>query len=61
VNILSNRTLYREYKLSKGRLPYLRRALKREPEAGHDIELEKMLGYIEKYNNLETFEFDFGF
>jgi len=57
VNILSNRTLYREYKLSKSRLPYLRRALKREPDAGHDVELEKMLSYVEKYNNLESFEF----
>ena len=61
VNILSNRTLYREYKLSKGRLPYLRRASKREPDAGHDIELERMLSYIEKYNNLETFEFEWKF
>jgi len=61
VNILSNRTLYREYKLSKGRLPYLRRALKREPDAGHDVELEKMLANVEKYNNLESFEFDYGF
>ena len=61
VNVLSNRTLYREYKLSKGRLPYLRRALKREPDAGHDVELEKMLANVEKYNNLESFEFDYGF
>ena len=61
VNILSNRTLYREYKLSKGRLPYLRRALKREPDAGHDVELEKMLSYVEKYNNLESFEFEWDF
>ena len=61
VNILSNRTLYREYKLSKSRLPYLRRALKREPDAGHDVELEKMLSYVEKYNNLESFEFEWGF
>ena len=61
VNVLSNRTLYREYKLSKGRLPYLRRALKREPDAGHVVELEKMLSYVEKYNNLESFEFDYGF
>ena len=61
VNILSNRTLYREYKLSKSRLPYLRRALKREPDAGHDVELEKMLANVEKYNNLESFEFDYGF
>ena len=60
-NVLSNKQLYREYKLAKKRLPYLRRALKREPDAGHDVDLEKMLGYIEKYNNLETFEFDFGF
>ena len=61
VNILSNRTLYREYKLSKGRLPYLRRALKREPDAGHDVDLEKMLSYVEKYNNLESFEFEWDF
>ena len=61
VNILSNRTLYREYKLSKSRLPYLRRALKREPDAGHDVELEKMLSYVEKYNNLESFEFEWDF
>ena len=61
VNILSNRKLYREYKLSKSRLPYLRKALKREPDAGHDVELEKMLSYVEKYNNLESFEFDYGF
>ena len=61
VNILSNRTLYREFKLAKSRLPYLRRALKREPDAGHDVELEKMLSYVEKYNNLESFEFDYGF
>jgi len=60
-NFLSNRTLYRHYKLSKGRLPYLRRALKREPDAGHDVELERMLSYVEKYNNLESFKFDFGF
>ena len=60
-NVLSNKQLYREYKLAKSRLPYLRRALKREPDAGHDVDLEKMLGYIEKYNNLETFEFDYGF
>ena len=51
-NVLSNKQLYREYKLAKSRLPYLRRALKREPDAGHDVDLEKMLGYIEKYNNL---------
>jgi len=61
VNFLSNKQLYREYKLSKGRLPYLRRASKREPDAGHDIELERMLSYIEKYNNLETFEFEWKF
>ena len=61
VNILSNRTLYREYKLSKSRLPYLRRALKREPDAGHEVELEKMLSYVEKYNNLESFEFEWDF
>ena len=61
VNFLSNKQLYREYKLSKGRLPYLRRALKREPDAGHDVELEKMLANVEKYNNLESFEFDYGF
>mgnify|MGYP006169524797 FL=1 len=59
--MLGNKTLYREFKFAKSRLPYLRGALKREPDAGHDVELEKMLGYIEKYNNLETFEFDFGF
>ena len=61
VNILSNRTLYREFKLAKSRLPYLRRALKREPDAGHDVELEKMLSYVEKYNNLESFEFEWDF
>ena len=60
-NVLANKRLYREFKLAKKRLPYLRRALKREPDAGHDVDLEKMLGYIEKYNNLETFEFDYGF
>ena len=60
-NFLSNRTLYRHYKLSKSRLPYLRRALKREPDAGHDVDLEKMLSYIEKYNNLEPFEFEWDF
>ena len=32
-----------------------------EPDAGHDVELEKMLSYVEKYNNLESFEFDYGF
>ena len=58
-NFLSNKRLYREYKLSKGRLPYLRRASKREPDAGHDIKLEKMLSNVEKYNNLETFELEF--
>ena len=61
VNILSNRTLYREFKLAKSRLPYLRRALKREPDAGHEVELEKMLSYVEKYNNLESFEFEWDF
>ena len=61
VNVLSNRTLYREFKLAKSRLPYLRRALKREPDAGHDVDLEKMLSYIEKYNNLEPFEFEWDF
>ena len=60
-NFLSNRTLYRHYKLSKSRLPYLRRMTKREPDAGHDVELEKMLSYVEKYNNFETFEFEWGF
>ena len=60
-NVLANKTLYREYKFAKRRLPYLRGALKREPDAGHDVELEKMLSYVEKYNNLESFEFDFGF
>jgi hypothetical protein len=60
-NFLSNRTLYRHYKLSKGRLPYLRRALKREPDAGHDVDLEKMLSYVEKYDNLESFEFEWDF
>ena len=61
VNILANKRLYGEFKLAKSRLPYLRRALKREPDAGHDVELEKMLSYVEKYNNLESFEFDYGF
>ena len=60
-NFLSNRTLYRHYKLSKGRLPYLRRMAKREPDAGHDVKLEKMLSYVEKYNNLESFEFEWDF
>ena len=60
-NFLSNRTLYRHYKLSKSRLPYLRRMTKREPDAGHDVELEKMLSYVEKYNNLESFEFEWDF
>ena len=60
-NVLANKRLYREFKLAKSRLPYLRGALKREPDAGHDVELEKMLSYVEKYNNLESFEFDFGF
>ena len=60
-NVLANKRLYREFKLAKSRLPFLRRALKRNPDAGHDIDLEKMLGYIEKYNNLESFEFDYGF
>ena len=60
-NFLSNRTLYRHYKLSKSRLPYLRRMTKREPDAGHDVELEKMLSYVEKYNNLEPFEFEWDF
>ena len=60
-NVLANKRLYREFKLAKSRLPFLRRALKRNPDAGHDVDLEKMLGYIEKYNNLETFEFDYGF
>ncbi len=57
--VLSNKRLFREYKLAKKRLSRLRKALKREPDAGHDVELEKMLGYIEKYNNLESFEFDY--
>jgi len=61
VNVLGNKRLYREFKLAKSRLPYLRGALKREPDAGHDVELEKMLSYVEKYNNLESFEFDYGF
>ena len=60
-NFLSNTKLYREYKLSKSRLSYLRRMMKREPDAGHDVELEKMLANVEKYNNLESFEFDYGF
>ena len=60
-NFLSNRTLYRHYKLSKSRLPYLRRMTKREPDAGHDVDLEKMLSYVEKYNNLESFEFEWDF
>jgi hypothetical protein len=57
-NYLSNKRLYREYKLAKSRLPYLRRALKREPNAGHDVNLERMLSYVEKYNNLETFKYE---
>jgi hypothetical protein len=61
VNVLGNKRLYREFKLAKSRLPYLRRALKREPDAGHDVDLEKMLSYIEKYNNLEPFEFEWDF
>ena len=60
-NFLSNRTLYRHYKLSKSRLPYLRRMVIREPNAGHDVDLEKMLSYVEKYNNLESFEFEWDF
>ena len=60
-NVLANKRLYREFKLAKSRLPYLRGALKRERDAGHDVELEKMLSYVEKYNNLESFEFDYGF
>ena len=60
-NFLSNRTLYRHYKLSNSRLPYLRRMTKREPDAGHEADLEKMLGYVEKYNNLESFEFEWDF
>ena len=60
-NFLSNRRLYREFKLAKSRLPYLRRIVIREPDAGHDVNLEKMLSYIEKYNNLESFEFEWDF
>ena len=61
VNVLGNKRLYREFKLAKSRLPYLRGALKREPDAGHDVDLEKMLSYVEKYNNLESFEFEWDF
>ena len=61
VNILANKRLYREFKLAKSRLPYLRGAVKREPDAGHEADLEKMLGYVEKYNNLESFEFEWDF
>jgi len=39
----------------------LRGAVKREPDAGHEADLEKMLGYVEKYNNLESFEFEWDF
>lgn len=58
INVLANKRLYREYKLAKKRVPYLRRALKRYPDAGYDVDLEKMLSYIKKYNNLESFEFE---
>ena len=61
VNVLGNKRLYREFKLAKSRLPYLRGAVKREPDAGHEADLEKMLGYVEKYNNLESFEFEWDF
>jgi len=61
VNVLGNKRLYREFKLAKSRLPYLRGAVKREPDAGHDVDLEKMLSYVEKYNNLEPFEFEWDF
>jgi hypothetical protein len=61
VNILANKKLYREFKLAKSRLPYLRGAVKREPDAGHEVKLEKMLSYVEKYNNLESFEFEWDF
>jgi len=61
VNILANKKLYREFKLAKSRLPYLRGAVKREPDAGHEVKLEKMLLYVEKYNNLESFEFEWDF
>ena len=57
-NYLSNKRLYREYKLAKSRLSYLRRVLKKEPDAGHDVNLERMLSYVEKYNNLETFKYE---
>ena len=61
VNILANKRLYREFRYCKDRLPRLKRLHKSEPEAGWDDELEEMLVNVEKYNNLETFELDFGF
>ena len=61
VNILSNRKLYREFRYCKDRLPRLRRLHKSEPEAGWDVEIEEMLSNMEKYHNLETFKYNYGF
>ena len=61
VSVLANRQLYREYRLSKDRLPRLRRLHKSEPEAGWDVEIEEMLSNMEKYHNLETFKYNYGF
>ena len=61
VSVLANRQLYREYRLSKDRLPRLRRLHKSEPEAGWDVEIEEMLSNVEKYHNLETFKYNYGF
>ena len=61
VNILANKRLYIEFRYCKDRLPRLRRLMKSEPDSHWLDDYDEMVANVEKYNNLETFEFEWDF